>query len=274
MDGITFNMDGPNICGAWVNPKTGDAFIARDNFIQDNQFIIVTTDNRQLDLNYIQNYVKLEKKQNETDEQAIAAFKKNYSQNQPTSNSNSLDVPDDIMKMLETPTKSTNINEAQSSQINNYEDLMCPDDINMLNHVTAAPSQPTQQASQKILGQKQPTIAQPITPQINEIDNEDLLFIKRALRASDKPNISAVITWPQYPTKKIDILTNVLGVDINSIVEWFIRDINIDEIKDALKQSIIDYINNKDQKDQIINDNPHPEVKKTNIRRGRKSTNI
>ena len=268
MNEVTFNMDGPNILGAWVNPKTGDAFVARDNFIQDNQFIIVTTDNRQLSLNFISDYVKLEKKPNETDEQAIANFKKNFAPKQ----NKATDIPDEIVKMLEPPVQ---LSENKSSD---YSDMMIPEDIEVFNKSSnnGIPVPQDIHTVEKISTALPNPVSNILsTDESKDMDSEDLLFIKRVLRTSDKPKISAGITWENYPVKKIDILTNVLGVDIDNIVDWFIKDISIDEIRNALKQSIIDYIKSAcggcEQPNNATNIKPRPEVKLKNTRRGRKA---
>lgn len=273
MNEITFNMDGPNVLGAWINPKTGDAFVARDNFIQDNQFIIVTTDNRQLNLDFISDYVKLEKKTNETDEQAIANFKKNFA---PKQNNKATDIPDEIARLLEPPTQLPK--QQDNSNPSDYSDLMIPEDIELFNN-TKSPGMPVPQdmhTVEKIGTALQNPVPNTLsTDEGKDICEEDLLFIKRVLRTSDKPIITAGISWEHYPVKKIDILTNVLGVDIDNIVDWFIKDISIDEIRKSLKQAIVDYIEASsggcEQPNNATNIKSHPEVKLKNTRHGRKA---
>ena len=60
-NGMTFGMDGPQITGWWVNPKTGDKFNAIDTFFEDNNLLVKAADGRILNYNVLQNYVHTDK---------------------------------------------------------------------------------------------------------------------------------------------------------------------------------------------------------------------
>lgn len=55
---MNFGMDGPQVTGWWVNPKTGDKFNAIDTYFEDNNLLIKTADGRLLNYNKIQDYVQ------------------------------------------------------------------------------------------------------------------------------------------------------------------------------------------------------------------------
>jgi cell division septation protein DedD len=72
---ITFpNAGGPVISGMWYNPKTGDSFTVKDSFMEDNNFIILTMDNRRVDARIMQDYIQ-------TDEKTLNEIKKHKNDN-------------------------------------------------------------------------------------------------------------------------------------------------------------------------------------------------
>ena len=60
-NGVTFNAEGPMMSGTWYNPSTGDSFTVMDNFFEDNQFMVATTDGRMLNYDQLQYYVQSDK---------------------------------------------------------------------------------------------------------------------------------------------------------------------------------------------------------------------
>lgn len=56
MGDINFGMDGFVLDGTrWYNAKTGDTFVVKSNYFENNQMILQATDGRTFDLNRIQN---------------------------------------------------------------------------------------------------------------------------------------------------------------------------------------------------------------------------
>lgn len=56
--GIMFNGETPMMSGTWYNPSTGDSFIVRNTFFEDNQLVVQTMDGRMLKYNQLQHYVQ------------------------------------------------------------------------------------------------------------------------------------------------------------------------------------------------------------------------
>lgn len=56
--GIMFNGETPMMSGTWFNPSTGDSFIVRNTFFEDNQLVVQTMDGRILKYNQLQHYVQ------------------------------------------------------------------------------------------------------------------------------------------------------------------------------------------------------------------------
>ena len=60
-NGVVFNSEGPMMSGTWYNPNTGDSFTVLDNFFENNQFMVTTTDGRMLTYDQIQYYIQSDK---------------------------------------------------------------------------------------------------------------------------------------------------------------------------------------------------------------------
>lgn len=213
---------GPIMEGHWVNPKTGDTFTVRDSFFQDNQYIVQTTDGRMLDYNFIQNYVKVEK------ESDLQNFKKSFESN----NNQKIDIPDEIKNMVET-------NNNGSSAID-YSEYMTEEDKNIGLGLGNINDRSNKLESNNV------DIEYAINKHSNisttQIDNEDLLFIKRVLKNIETPNLKISIDWETIPVNKLDTLINMLGVDIDNIADWIMKDMDLVRIKNDIKQSICDKI--------------------------------
>lgn len=65
-NGVVFNSEGPMMSGTWYNPNTGDSFTVLDNFFENNQFMVTTTDGRMLNYDQIQYYIQSDKPINQS----------------------------------------------------------------------------------------------------------------------------------------------------------------------------------------------------------------
>lgn len=236
---------GPIMSGSWVNPKNGDMFTVRDVFFQDNQLIVLTTDGRSLDYNMISDYIKSDKPEHAKQlSDQIKQSKKNIFKESKD------EIPSEILNMVEPASN------------NQYSDMVAPEDI--------AAITPTK--SQTISISNAPQIAP--TSQINlQVDDEDLLFIKRVLRSVDEPTLKIDVNWKSIPVGKLDTLINMLGVDVNNIVEWVIKDMDLNKIRENVKKSICEYIESHMlPQPKETNNNPSP-IKKTRRVTNEKRTN-
>lgn len=103
--GMTFGMEGPQITGWWVNPKTGDKFNAVDTFFEDNQLLIKAADGRLFTYNQIQNYIQTKDPSSVKIEAVTTGSKKGSDL-----------LPPEILNELETPGEET------------INDIIIPDD--------------------------------------------------------------------------------------------------------------------------------------------------
>lgn len=220
---ITFDgSNGPIMSGTWINPKNGDIFTVRDSFFQDNQFIVMTTDGRSLDYNMIQDYIKTEKPED------IKEMKNIFKQN---SNPQREQIPSEVLKEIEQPTQVSS---------NSMESMMTEEDMRMCGMMPGE-NKSTDIAKEQS-NKTESTIHVPFNESVNQIENEDLLFIKRVLKNIEIPNLKVNIDWKSIPTSKLDTLINMLGVDVDNIADWIMKDIDLTRIKNDIKQSICDKI--------------------------------
>ena len=203
MQGINFGMDGPNITGWWVNPKTGDKFNAIDTFFEDNNLLIKTADGRLLNFNQIQNYVRTE-----SDPGNIT----------PKTTKKEDEIPPEILAELE--------GDDQQGQSNG---LLIPDD-NI--YGTGGP----RQAPAAELGNLYKEGQEP-RPPIQDFD-----IIDRALNGKDIPSLTADVTWDKFPKREIEMLTEVMNISEDEIARYYINKVSLNIIKDMVEEGIIHYI--------------------------------
>ena len=72
----------------------------------------------------------------------------------------------------------------------------------------------------------------------NVPSNINYSIIEKALKNASKPQIDVNIKWDNYPLKQIDMLTDVMEIPIDEIVAWYLDNINMYDIAEAVKESI------------------------------------
>lgn len=208
--GMMFGGEGPVMQGTWYNPQTGDAFTVRDSFFEDNQYVVTTTDGRYLQYNQLQNYIQTDMK---LDELKRIDVKKEEQ------------VPTEILNMIDTePADNSKI------QTDDYFGII-PEDMelmtgNSLGNIYATPTQ-----------HNQPTgyTTQPA-------QNLNTTIIEKALKNTSKPTFSITVNWPDYPSKEIEMLKDIMDIPTTEIVDWYLDNIQLDEFIMAFKAAIDDKI--------------------------------
>ena len=206
MNGMMFGGEGPIMQGTWYNPNTGDAFTVRDSFFEDNQYVVTTTDGRYLSYNQIQNYIQ--------SDMPLEQLKKQAKPQQTEQN----EIPAEVKNLIETG--------------DSIDSMMLPEDAALINgsrslgnlndrHVVSAPEQPIK-----------------LTMTSEVPSNINYSIIEKALKNASKPQIDVNIKWDNYPLKQIDMLTDVMEIPIDEIVAWYLDNINMYDIAEAVKESI------------------------------------
>lgn len=76
-------------------------------------------------------------------------------------------------------------------------------------------------------------------------ESEDQLFIKRVLKKAQAPKITVKIDWSKFPQKQLELLVDMMDVDLELISDYFINNINMDDIRQSIKEQIVNTIKNK-----------------------------
>lgn len=254
---------GPNISGTWVNYNTKDIFTVKDCFFQDNQLLIQTTDGRMLDYNFVQDYVRLEKSTPDD----IIRIKQEFAN---TPNSNATNIPKEVAQLINPDDQLVQ----QNVDANKYnEEYLIPDDIGIGQSNNSSKTNIFKQDSKELTsGDKR---IQPSSSIYNRIESEDVLFIKRVLRNIEMPDLQTTVKWDNIPSAKIDTLINLLGVDVDNIVEWIMKDISLDDIKSSIKSSIKQYIcGNKTSEPSVVPTPKATSSKPNAVKKVKRITNV
>lgn len=208
MNGMMFGNEGPIMVGTWYNPNTGDAFTVRDSFFEDNQYVVTTTDGRYLKYNQIQNYVQTDMK--------LEDLKKRKMENQ---------------KKDEIPAEVANLIEGIDSS-DPYAGMMSPDDLMIGNAKPISFGNLADDRKPEYIQHSGSIMQTPSPASMNEA------IIEKALKNAPKPEIKVDIFWDVYPEKQIDMLKDVMEISEDEIIMWYLDNIDMMEVVDALKTAI------------------------------------
>lgn len=206
-DAMIFSGETPMMSGTWYNPLNGDSFTVADAFFQDNQYLVKTVDGRILDYNIIKNYIKSDK--------PIHTQKKQVKEQLPKEVSNILLKESGN---LNSPLDDTSQNDILPEDM----DLIKPRSLGNLNAPTNTP------------------INTPTQPH-----NPFGVIIERALAKKDQPLLDVKVNWENFPRKEIELLTGVLDLSIDEIIQWYISQIDMSQIESIVAKSLTETINKK-----------------------------
>lgn len=84
-------------------------------------------------------------------------------------------------------------------------------------------------------------VQQPVIKQLTP----DNIIIEKALSKKSNPEVDCFINWDVFPTKEIELLIDVMDVDIKDILEYYTNKLDLNAIKESIKNSLESYINSK-----------------------------
>lgn len=121
---------------------------------------------------------------------------------------------------------------------------------------------------------------QPVAQAGNPFD----MIIERALSKKSQPLLSTVVNWEDFPKKEIELLINVLDIDVNDIIKWYISQIDLSKIENIIANELtetikynlsaqIDKKSSTDSKliDTLLEPATVPKTKKVDKKRTKKS---
>lgn len=97
-------------------------------------------------------------------------------------------------------------------------------------------------------------------------------IISRALSRKPLPKIDFKIDDKSFPKKAIDMLIEIMGITEEEIVEWYINKIDINVIKEGIKESLKKIFEAQDKEEEHIEPFYIPEPKKEVIKEIPKKT--
>ena len=84
-------------------------------------------------------------------------------------------------------------------------------------------------------------VQQPMIKQLSP----DNIIIEKALSKKSNPEVDCFINWDVFPTKEIELLIDVMDVDIKDILEYYTNKLDLNAIKESIKNNLELYINSK-----------------------------
>ena len=217
--GMTFGSEGPLVQGTWINPTTGDSFTVRDSFFEDNQYVVTTTDGRYIRYDQLQHYIQADPKAIDGIKQAAA----NKVKDEP--------LPTEVSNLIATDD-------------NMAETMITPEDYELIygspNYGRTGRDPITKSLGNLNDGTRHIAPANAHTTTAGTALPEDMntAIIKKALNNTEQPKFNVVVDWDNYPTKQIEMLYDIMGISEEEILDWYLDNIQMDDVITAIKNGI------------------------------------
>lgn len=205
------------VSGTWMNPATGHKFTVKDCVFENGELLIISTDGQHISGRMFADYVQ------DTGKDASGQPIRDAS-GQPVSTLGNLskrpETPPVIVGDIPVTDESESIQDDGTASLQeDIDELLHPQ--TKLVGVTARPS---------------------FDPNQRSYIDPDMEMVTRVLRKHDLPTIET-LKWNK-PTKQIETLTDILGIDMETIVEYYVNRINPEElvsmVKEYLKKELCD----------------------------------
>jgi hypothetical protein len=113
-----------------------------------------------------------------------------------------------------------------------------------------------------------PSINQVVTQQ--PVETEDDMLVRRILKRSIAPEVDCKVTWKNFPTKQMEML-DMMAVDVDAIVDYYIKDIDLNTIKEIVKDGIKKHIEKSlSPQDEEVKEKPQKPTKKETTKTSKK----
>ena len=67
------------------------------------------------------------------------------------------------------------------------------------------------------------------------------MLVRRILKRSTTPDVDCKVSWRNFPTKQMEML-DMMAVDVDAIVDYYIKDIDLEQIREIVKEGIRKHI--------------------------------
>lgn len=89
----------------------------------------------------------------------------------------------------------------------------------------------------------------PITPYTPVSNNSAI--IEKALSKTEMPQFTINFSWPNYPKRELEMLTDIMEVPMEEIVQHYINKFGLEEVKKMMVDSLNDYFNKEGEEPEL-----------------------
>jgi hypothetical protein len=205
------------VSGTWMNPNTGHKFTVKDCVFENGELLIISTDGQHISGRMFADYVQDTGK--DANGQAVPSL---------GNLSTPVSTPPVIVGDIPV-TEEGDVPFGEFSREVSLDDPTLSDEANELLGVTKRPS-------------FDPNLLEGVTHKPMNMDlhlgvgprSVDLEMVTRVLRKHPLPTIDT-LKWDK-PVKQIETLTDILGIDMETIVEYYVNRINPEELVSMVKE--------------------------------------
>lgn len=90
----------------------------------------------------------------------------------------------------------------------------------------------------------------PITPYTPVSNNSAI--IEKALSKTEMPQFTINFSWPNYPKRELEMLTDIMEVPMKEIVQHYINKFGLEEVKKMMVDSLNDYFNKEGEEPELV----------------------
>lgn len=192
------------VSGTWMNPTTGHKFTVKDCVFENGELLIISTDGQHISGRMFADYVQDTGK--DASGQAVPSL-------------------GNLSKRPETPPVIVGDIPWEGESLDGpYNELI--EDASIQDDGTAT----LREEANDLLHPEKKLISAAPRPSIDP----DMEMVTRVLRKHDLPTIET-LKWNK-PTKQIETLTDILGIDMETIVEYYVNRINPEELVSMVKE--------------------------------------
>lgn len=192
------------VSGTWMNPATGHKFTVKDCVFENGELLIISTDGQHISGRMFADYVQDTGK--DASGQAVPSL-------------------GNLSKRPETPPVIVGDIPWEGESLDGpYNELI--EDTSIQDDGTAS----LREEANDLLHPKKKLISAAPRPSIDP----DMEMVTRVLRKHDLPTIET-LKWNK-PTKQIETLTDILGIDMETIAEYYVNRINPEELVSMVKE--------------------------------------
>jgi len=113
-----------------------------------------------------------------------------------------------------------------------------------------------------------PSTSQVVTRQ--PVESEDDMLVRRILKRSIAPEVDCKVTWKNFPIKQMEML-DMMAVDVDVIVDYYIKDIDLNTIREIVKDGIKKHIEKSlSPQDEEVKEKPQKPTKKETTKTSKK----